>query len=458
MNKTINISINSVAFILEENAYHSLSAYLKQVKETYAAEESSNEIIEDIEARIAELIMSSIKDLKCIVTEDIISAIIAQMGTPEVEHNTDKYEIPEYKNSSPIRRRLYRNLSNKLIGGVLSGIASYFNIDRSFIRIIAVIIFITTTYYILDRPQLFAFYGITYLALWLVIPAAKTAREKLEMEGEPITSESISSKIKNNLDSIQPDRKNSKIASIFTNILFTFGTVIKVLFIIIAVAIVSIVTVSLVGTLSLGGFLSTRGYDFVLLFSEHNPILLVISIILVASTPLIFCIYVILKFLLNLKWNKLALISLFAMFIISSAAVTYFAINSRFDHAYDARIENIIEGKIDNNTLEIIPTNDFNNLHTSDMILFDKGALVNRIWYNVQYEDSLPTDLVRVKVEKYSSGSSYEEAQSYVEDIEFNIEISNSKLMFDNKLLIEDKYRGQNITVTVYINPAVIIK
>ena len=197
MNDIKRCSISGVGFILESDAYNRLNAYLQSLKSAYKNNPDSEEIISDIEARIAELILSAQNSTENVVCLPLVENIIAQLGSPEAISGQD--ENTEQKSSTRIPRRLYRDLENNKLGGVCAGLAKYFGIEAVWIRLaifspilllfLGNIPFMQWCYIV--GGNFFAIFLLVYLILWFAIPGAKSARQKLEQEGERISAQSI---------------------------------------------------------------------------------------------------------------------------------------------------------------------------------------------------------------------------------------------------------------------------
>lgn len=176
MKKTIPTSINHILFYIEEDAYPKLEAYLRDIRAYFSSYPDSSEIIGDIEARIQEQLLENTTER--IVTQSHIDRLIKQMGQP-AEFGTPPGDEP-VSPSPKTRKKFYRNSEDKVIAGVASGIATYFGIDPLIVRII---FFISI------------FFGgvgiIGYLFVWVVTKEAKTATEKLEMQGDPVTLDEV---------------------------------------------------------------------------------------------------------------------------------------------------------------------------------------------------------------------------------------------------------------------------
>ena len=220
MNEIKKCSISGVGFTFEKAAYDRLNNYLASLKEAYKNSPDSEEILADIEARIAELILSAQSDAQCVVTLPIIENIIEQLGSPEAISGEE--EKAGNNSESRIPRRLYRDLENAKLGGVCAGLAKYFGVDAVWIRLamasplILVVIGAPFLHWLSTLGgNLCAVFFITYLILWFAIPEAKSARQKLEAEGKPISASTIA----NRQGATQEEQAKSSVASVVT----TFG-------------------------------------------------------------------------------------------------------------------------------------------------------------------------------------------------------------------------------------------
>lgn len=186
MKKTVIVNISGIIFHIDEDAFEKLSAYLDALHRYFDRQAEGKEIVADIEARIAELLQPLIGDAKQSITIEDIEQIITTLGQPEdIAGEDNEVETPHSeKKAQPtprrIKRKLYRDTDNSVIGGVCSGIAAYFDTDPVIIRIVLVAL---------------CFAGgasfIIYPILWIAIPAAVSASQKLEMRGEDITINNI---------------------------------------------------------------------------------------------------------------------------------------------------------------------------------------------------------------------------------------------------------------------------
>ena len=173
MKKVININFQGRVIPIEESAYDILKQYVESLRRYFASEEGRDEIINDIEGRIAELFGETLKKGNTCITDDDVNAIIASIGRPEDfegEEDHVKSQLGGDANaqqqfagsqfSSATSNKLYRNENGKVIAGVCKGIADYFNVDPIIIRILFVIFAFG-----------FGFGFITYLVLWVAVPS-----------------------------------------------------------------------------------------------------------------------------------------------------------------------------------------------------------------------------------------------------------------------------------------------
>jgi len=180
MNKTISISLAGFSFIIEEQAYEKLNAYLQALRNSLEKDEA-DEVMYDIEIRIAEIFRENL-DKREVVNSDDVEKVIAQLGTPEAiegqsEENAEQ-EIPQEKT----KKELFRDMKRGKIAGVCAGLAQYFGMDISLMRIIWILVFIFTVGFVSV---------VAYVILWIVLPEAETASDFLKMQGKPINFDSL---------------------------------------------------------------------------------------------------------------------------------------------------------------------------------------------------------------------------------------------------------------------------
>ena len=180
MNKTVSISLAGFSFIIEEQAYEKLNNYLQALRNSLEKDEA-DEVMYDIEIRIAEIFRENL-DKREVVNSDDVEKVIAQIGTPEAiegqsEENAEQ-EIPQEKT----KKELFRDMKRGKIAGVCAGLAQYFGMDISLMRIIWILVFIFSVGFVSV---------VAYVILWVVVPEAETASDFLKMQGRPINFDSL---------------------------------------------------------------------------------------------------------------------------------------------------------------------------------------------------------------------------------------------------------------------------
>jgi phage shock protein PspC (stress-responsive transcriptional regulator) len=176
MKQVININFQGRIVPIEVTAYEILKQYIESLTRHFDAEEGKEEIINDIENRIGELFQERIKAGATCIVDDDVNAIIKSIGRPEDFDDaepsaaTDNQKTQESANQQQAafttasgRKRLFRDENHKLLGGVCSGIANYFDVDIAIVRIIFAILFFT-----------FGIGFIPYIILWIAVPSSAT--------------------------------------------------------------------------------------------------------------------------------------------------------------------------------------------------------------------------------------------------------------------------------------------
>lgn len=207
MKKSFNVNLGSRIFQIDEDAYEQLSDYLVSVKTCFKNNECGEEIAADIEARLGELFEARVSAGSArIINLSLVNEMIARMGKPESmvddeeaaneaagEKREDKQEAAssttaaadDYLRKMSMGKKLFRDGDNKVLGGVMSGLAAYSNMNVTMLRVIAVVLFFLSTFW--------AF--LLYLVMWAVVPLALTTTDKLRMQGVEPTPENIAEKL-----------------------------------------------------------------------------------------------------------------------------------------------------------------------------------------------------------------------------------------------------------------------
>ena len=189
MNKIMNINIGGIVFHVDDIAYEKLKKYLEDINKHFKKSAGGDEIINDIEARIVELFQQKLNSKKEVITLEDVDEVISVMGKPSDFENENEYDDPDVRQLG--RKRLFRDIDNRMLGGVCSGLGAYFNIDTVWFRLGFVI------------ATLSGLSILAYLILWIIIPPATTISEKLEMEGNPVTISNIEKAFREEMDGLR---------------------------------------------------------------------------------------------------------------------------------------------------------------------------------------------------------------------------------------------------------------
>lgn len=201
MKQTVNVSIAGIAFILDQECFILLSNYLTQTRQSISTNPASDEILADIEARIAGDILA-VQNADKPVPIGVVRSIIEQLGGINYAPPTQ----------APLPRRLYRKSQGAIFGGVCNGLGVYFNSNPAIFRLIFLLIFFASALSYLIWGMPFSWISSTfengfhitrsshwhgmsfntiavviYIIMWVVIPKARTPRQILEMQGELTT-------------------------------------------------------------------------------------------------------------------------------------------------------------------------------------------------------------------------------------------------------------------------------
>ena len=190
MKKTININLAGFVFYIDEDAYETLQKYLNNIRTYLGNTEGREEIIDDIESRIAELFSEKQKQVITLVE---VNEIIEVMGQPEDYMTEEEFEETTFQQPN---KRLFRDPDNTVLGGVCSGVGHYLKIDAVWIRLIFL-------------AMLWSGLSILfYFVLWAIIPKAVTTAQKLEMKGKAATLSNIEDYVRKGYENVKDDFKN----------------------------------------------------------------------------------------------------------------------------------------------------------------------------------------------------------------------------------------------------------
>lgn len=181
MKKTTSITIGGIVLHIDEDAFDLLNNYINSLNRHFEKDPEKAEILNDIEQRLAELLSEQLPDKGYSVKKEYVENAIRTMGTPQDFENENSDTTATTTEKEKKTKQLYRNPEGKIFGGVCGGIAVYFAIDPTLIRITFVILTLFGAGFPIPL----------YIILWIIIPEAQTRTQKMEMKGESINIDSI---------------------------------------------------------------------------------------------------------------------------------------------------------------------------------------------------------------------------------------------------------------------------
>ena len=483
MNKTISINLGGFFFHIDEDAFSKLTRYLDAVKRSLSPE-GREEIIKDIESRIAELFQEKIKNEKQVIGSKEVDDMIVIMGQPEDykiddepknSFNSSNYN---YSNNGGTKK-LYRDKDNAIIGGVLSGISQYIGVDPIWLRIFMAIllVFFGTGFFI-------------YIILWIIIPEARTTTQKLEMRGMPINITNIEKKVKEGIDDISSkisdidtekvmyNVKNSsqRVGSTIEDI---FTTILKIIGKLLGGFIVLVTSVSLIGLLigTIFMFFSST-LDHVHMpwneylrasnYTDFPMWILYIFSFFAAAIPVFFFFILGLKLLVNnvKSIGSYAKYSLLGLWILSIVFLVYFGLRQASEVSRESKIVEKREIILTpNDTLKI--NMKYNDFYTKSVYRrTDFEFVVDENDKEIIYSNNVKIHLMKtdesktyIQIEKVANGSSFNDAKERARNIVYNFDIQGNIINLDNYLITarDNKFRDQEVHIYIYIPKGTVI-
>jgi len=476
MKKIININLSGRLIPIEDSAYEILSQYLGSLKKYFSKEEGGDEIVSDIESRIAEVFQDLLKKGAHCITDDDVTAIKASMGTPEqFEDAAGEGTRQEQKSSSDDdfiprpRKRLYRDPENKVLSGVCSGLGAYFNVDPVIFRIIFALLAIGG----------FGTGILVYFILWIATPSADTAAEKLEMRGERIDLNTIRSTIQDELSHMKGQVKNvgddirnfsqgrgkqvgNDIERFFVNLASGLGKVLvfvtKGFFYFFAVVmLICLIVVGIAIAISSAALFPIKD---LFLSSPVQSLLIWPAIGLLIGIPIVALVIFIIRKLTGVKeTNRYAGYTLTFLWLLGLAFAAIITTSLVKDFRRPATetetvaIQQPSQGKlILKRTPGIMAESEGEDFSFFDdhLLIADDTVIINYIRIRVEKSQN---DSFSVDVSRFSRGRNVQQARELASDIAFHLNQKDSILYLPEGFSLppHSTYRGQRVTVTIKV-------
>lgn len=473
MKKTITVHIANFIFNIEEGAYQLLQNYLVKISSQFSNEEEREEIMQDIEGRIAELFREQLTLQKEVVVEQDVLDMIVIMGSPEeyIVEDDEPFSQSTSEESTDSKasfkgRQIYRDDENAVLGGVCSGLGAYFGIDPVVFRVL----FIAFT--IMGGSGI-----LIYLILYFAIPEAKTIAEKLRMKGEKIDVSSIKNqfdKVKNEISDEVNKRKIkttfnrfvNAFVNLFTNFIKVFSKVIGFAFLIAGiVGVLSLVVLFNKELLSLITEQSISISDLLGLLFESNThkTIAFYSLIAVLLIPVSYFLIKGIQLLFGLKNKftsiKVAFITLWVLTACMLFVVGVYLVRNLEESSGNIdQIEYLSFNKEEPITVSLKSNSIFSGIIRDDdeIVLNEMVKLTDSLTYfafpRLVVEPS-QTDSLSIKVIRRARGKRESEAIKLAEEINYDYSFKGNNIELSNSFSIKEstKFRGQNIKIIIKV-------
>jgi len=202
MQKVVNISLNGIAYQLEEPGYNQLRVYLERAEARLKDSPDRTEVMNDLEQAIGEKCARVLGSHKSVVNEAEIAKIIEEMGPVESAEEkpadaTGSAGATASTPPPPPMKRLYNIREGAMWSGVCNGLAAYLNVDVTWVRIAFVVLTFLTSGGML----------LVYLVMMFIVPYANTSEERAAAFGAPFSTEEFLGRAKKNFESFGKDRR-----------------------------------------------------------------------------------------------------------------------------------------------------------------------------------------------------------------------------------------------------------
>lgn len=486
MKKTFTINISGSIFHIDDDAFEKLQRYLQMLNRHFGTALEGQEILQDIEARIAELLIEKTTNKVEVVTDAMVDEVIARMGRAE-----DFMEVGDEEPAAsagaadapltgeqPIRRRLYRDGDNRVLGGVCSGMGAYFNIDTVILRVIFVLAF-------------FLGVGVSlllYLILWIVVPKAKTTAQRLEMRGKEATISNIEKSIKEEMKEVGEsynkfmnspdyDRGASRMDRLGDVVGSTLRLVLRVIVLLFGAALIIAGIAALIGfitTLAMGhsylhGGAWNFGWDSNInmanlvnhFVSPGAYTISIIAILLLVGIPILVLLFIGTKLLFRYKTNnKVIGLGSFAVWLMALVTLIIVGVNQAGN--FSKQTSQTVTQQVDCadcKTLYLEMNDDLYESLIVDNFSFDriKVAEVNgkeKLLGHPRFTiERSATGEFLLQIKKRAQGSSTEDAKLNVGQIDYNFAQRDSTLQLDPYYMLKDdaKWRNQEVSMVLKV-------
>ena len=466
MNKAANIHLAQTLFSIDEIAYNRLKKYLDQLERLFKNTEGAKDILEDIEARIAELFTDLKKDERYVISVEDVEKVIDTLGTPEDLAGEDA----EQDSPSPSQpKKLFRDPDDRFIGGVAGGLSHYVGLDSVWIRLILLILFFSSVGGVV----------LVYILLWILVPEAKTTAEKLTMKGEPVNVSNIKKKIKEELDQVSEKVKDvdyenmgsqlKKKSKDFSDFLLNVAKgIVKILTLLIGIFMLFIAGMVLLGlfiSAIIGSVFSAMiPHELIQFGLSLNLPLFVLGFfaLLIVGIPFVFLFMLGLQLLAQNKsiMSRMTKLILLGLWVLALITLLVFGIVETKSFAISAKqnsVEMLDQQTAD--TLKVYLNNDHKLMETVTVfnhftLIEDEDENQYRLDRNVRINiNQNNANTIELSVEKNAKGWQQKQAIQNAKAIEYKYDYFDHQLILDGFWIspIENKAHPENVRLNLLI-------
>ena len=463
MKKTVTVNIGGIVFHIEETAYEQLQSYLSNIKSYFTLSDGRDEIIQDIETRIAEMFSEKISNSRMVVTDADVEEVMKQLGKPsEVAGADEQSSEKESTTQERAEKKLFRDPDDKIIGGVCSGVAHYFGIQPLWLRLLLVFSVI--------------YFGaglLLYIILWIVIPKANNASQKLSMKGKPINLDTIKETIEEDVNDLTERVKGKKplfqkgttrlarfVEDVISVVLQILTFIAKFIGAVVSIILFILLFGLMMGLLGITGALGDANIPVFLsnfVLSSTQMFIAITGIALLIGIPLLLLLYRALRYLFNIRKEPSQVrTTAGVLWIIGFILLSYTTIT--VSKNFGSKQTAIVTMPIQQPKGDTLYLNDvLINENTSDIFIGVSGN--NNNFNIVSNQDTasltlVDLDIVRADGNEFelvqeisSRGSSKQDALLGTKELQYKINQTDSSISLSNyySILPGKKFRGQSL-------------
>lgn len=472
MNKTVTANIGGFVFNIDEQAYESLQKYLRAIR-NQMPQDCIEEVMQDIELRIAEIFREKLNELKReVINVSDVDTVISIMGEPEAygdgESSSNEKSSSSSEEDYDSNRQIFRDPDDGILGGVCSGLAAYMNWDPLVVRLIFVLLFFG-----------FGTGFLIYILLWIIVPEAKTASERLRMRGQKVNVENIKEKFNDIKNDFKGSGKNTgnkikkgihqlvdNFSDTFGSLARVFATILAILMMIGAVAIIFILIKMILQSEII--YLFTFDHTYSITYSEMETLFFnsptvanlgYTGFVLMLTTISISLILTSIRLIFKIKTPNVAKIVISVVFSVSIFLMI--ACAAKVGHDFSDYADYSEQYKITDST-DTLYVNTYDDIYFSENLAYNEDILFETIKidkdniifgypeFKIKRSNS---DQFEMIIQRESRGSHKREALSRAEALHYKFYQKDSLLTLSPYFSTpkSNKLRMQKVTITLLV-------